>query len=72
MTTTLFLLWLALPAWLSSGAQSADPSPDRRVVAASGAFFALSVPDIQASAAWYADTFGLRVVMPISKTNKTR
>jgi len=71
MTTTLFLLWLALPAWLSSGAQSADPSPDRRVVAASGAFFALSVPDIQASAAWYADTFGLRVVMPISKTNKT-
>jgi catechol 2,3-dioxygenase-like lactoylglutathione lyase family enzyme len=66
----LCVLWLALLPSLSSRAQSPESSPDRRGVSASGAFFALSVADIEASAAWYSEMFGLRVVMPLSRTDK--
>jgi catechol 2,3-dioxygenase-like lactoylglutathione lyase family enzyme len=35
---------------------------------AKGAFFALSVPDLESSARWYAEKFGLKIVMQAPKT----
>jgi catechol 2,3-dioxygenase-like lactoylglutathione lyase family enzyme len=40
-------------------------------LAAVGAFFALSVPDLPASAKWYSEKLGLRVAMEPPKTDKT-
>jgi catechol 2,3-dioxygenase-like lactoylglutathione lyase family enzyme len=50
---------LALHLGAQAGARAAQPSP----VTARGAFFALSVADLRATAAWYRATFGLEVVM---------
>ena len=36
---------------------------------ANGAFFALSVSDIQASSRWYAEKFGLKVTMNVPASN---
>jgi catechol 2,3-dioxygenase-like lactoylglutathione lyase family enzyme len=36
---------------------------------ATGAFFALSVPDVQASSRWYSEKLGLRVTMNIPASN---
>jgi catechol 2,3-dioxygenase-like lactoylglutathione lyase family enzyme len=49
---------------LASG-QSTSPA-----FSAKGAFFALSVADLDASARWYADKFGMTVVMRPPKQNK--
>ncbi|HEY8148055.1 MAG TPA: VOC family protein, partial [Vicinamibacteria bacterium] len=38
---------------------------------ATGAFFALSVADIQASAKWYSEKLGLKVVMEIPKRERS-
>jgi len=38
---------------------------------AQGAFFAVVVPDLQASAAWYQEKLGLKVVMPLSRHERT-
>ena len=51
-------------------AQSADPSSEPPVIATTGAFFAVSVADMQASADWYSKTFGLKVVMVTPKNEK--
>ena len=50
----LALLVCAAPA----AAQTAPPAPAIQVT---GAFYALSVPDIEAARAWYEDKLGLRV-----------
>jgi catechol 2,3-dioxygenase-like lactoylglutathione lyase family enzyme len=54
------LLCLALAA-------SAAEEP---VLTANGAFFALSVADLKASAQWYSEKLGLKVVMQTPKQNK--
>jgi catechol 2,3-dioxygenase-like lactoylglutathione lyase family enzyme len=68
MQITFLVLWLLL---LSIPQQpSAAPPGDRPVFATTGAFFALSVADIEASAAWYTQKLGLKVVMPLSTTDQ--
>ena len=47
-----------------------QPAPDVEPIGtASGAFFALSVADLKASAQWYAGKFGLKTVMQMPKSN---
>jgi catechol 2,3-dioxygenase-like lactoylglutathione lyase family enzyme len=58
----LFLL-AAVPAY----AQSSDMAAAPAALTTRGAFFALSVPDVDASAKWYADTLGLKVVKQFPK-----
>jgi catechol 2,3-dioxygenase-like lactoylglutathione lyase family enzyme len=65
------VLALCLLAVLSIGGPqkpAAAPSP---VFTASGAFFALSVPDARASARWYTEKLGLTVVMEDANNAKT-
>lgn len=60
MIAICLLLWLGVFA----GAHVSSPqAPATPIVAAGGAFFALSVPDVQASGRWYSEKLGLRVVM---------
>jgi catechol 2,3-dioxygenase-like lactoylglutathione lyase family enzyme len=63
------LLCLTLPTGASG--QSATSTAQTPVVAATGAFFALSVLDVNASAKWYAEKMGLRVVMQVPKRDKS-
>jgi catechol 2,3-dioxygenase-like lactoylglutathione lyase family enzyme len=59
MRTTWLLAWLALPA-----PARGQPAPaGTPVLTAAGAFFALSVADLEASTRWYAEKLGLAVVM---------
>jgi len=55
------LWWLAFPA-LTQG-QSAEAVFAPAAVAARGAFFAISVPDMDASVRWYSEKLGLKIVM---------
>ena len=57
MKKTCLLLCFALRA------AAAEPP----VMAASGAFFAVSVADLKASAQWYTEKLGLRAVMQTPK-----
>ena len=50
--------WLAITAHADTVPSQQEPQP---VVTATGAFFALSVADIEASGAWYQEKLGLRV-----------
>ena len=64
------LVLLVLLPWFTPGllSQPAESRPANRApIATTGAFFAISVADIQASAEWYARTFGLTITMPLSK-----
>jgi catechol 2,3-dioxygenase-like lactoylglutathione lyase family enzyme len=63
-----FLLGLAVPTLLRGQATESRPEPP--FAAAAGAFFALSVADLQASAKWYSETLGLKVVMEAPKRDK--
>ncbi len=54
-------LLLTAAALASPASRVASPGPP----AVSGAFFALSVPDIKASTRWYVEKLGLRVVLDI-------
>ena len=69
MKLTAFLLWFVLS--VMSGTQSTAPPGDRPVATITGSFFALSVADVKASAEWYANAFGLKTVMPASRSGKT-
>jgi catechol 2,3-dioxygenase-like lactoylglutathione lyase family enzyme len=68
------LCWLALP--LMGPASSAAPpaaaasTAETRAVAGTGAFFALSVADLNASARWYSDKLGLKVVTQTPRHDK--
>lgn len=59
-TANLLLLLLALPPVLA--AQAAPPPFTTR-----GAFFALSVPDLDASTRWYQEKLGLAVTLQVSR-----
>jgi catechol 2,3-dioxygenase-like lactoylglutathione lyase family enzyme len=61
------LIWLALTA--AAPQNTAAPVP---AATASGAFFALTVPDIDASAKWYSEKLGLAIVMRDTGPDKTR
>ena len=54
-------LLLFVPLALS--AQPATPPAPEAAATATGAFFALSVSDVRASARWYSEKLGLKVVM---------
>ncbi len=61
-------LCLLLAAVVPIPAVAGPCQPDStRVLAATGAFFALSVADIAASARWYSEKLGLQVVMQAPK-----
>ena len=47
---------------------SEAPSSDLSVITTTGAFFALSVADINATADWYSEKLGLEIVMQPPKT----
>jgi catechol 2,3-dioxygenase-like lactoylglutathione lyase family enzyme len=66
VTRICLLFVLALPG--PALAKSARSTTDAPVMAATGAFFALSVADVNASAEWYAEKLGLKVVMTVPMT----
>ena len=61
MKVFIALLFLVVPA--PSLAQPAASAPATPALTATGAFFALSVADVRASARWYREKLGLTVVM---------
>jgi catechol 2,3-dioxygenase-like lactoylglutathione lyase family enzyme len=65
-TAGCLLVWLTLlPLAREQAPGSTTPEPS--AIAASGAFFALSVADIDASTRWYSEKLGLKVVMQAPK-----
>jgi catechol 2,3-dioxygenase-like lactoylglutathione lyase family enzyme len=54
--------------WHGQPRPQADPQP---ALAASGAFFALTVPNLESSARWYRQKFGLRVLMQPPKSGNS-
>ena len=66
--TICLLLWLMLPPTVWG--QSAGPTTEPPVIAATGAFFALSVADIEASVKWYSEKLGLKVIMQLPKKDR--
>ena len=69
MKALCLVLGLVVP--MAGRAQSAPPASPAPVLVAAGSFFALSVADLDASAKWYTETLGLRVVMQVPRQNKT-
>lgn len=59
------------PAPAATTVPSTVPAPSP-AFAASGAFFALSVPDARKSAAWYGEKLGMTVVMDPPKFEKSK
>src|SRR5688500_20283138 len=66
-----FCLVLGLVFPMAARAQSAPPAPPAPGLVVAGSFFALSVADLDASAKWYTETLGLRVVMQVPRQTKT-
>ena len=66
----LLVLALALPAAAPAQASPPDDAAPPFVVA--GAFFALSVDDLDAATRWYEEKLGLRVVMRAPRSDATR
>jgi len=62
---TAFSLLALITAVADPSSRPARPDPD----ATAGAFFAVSVPDLKASAAWYTNNLDLRVVRELPPTN---
>lgn len=69
MTAICALIWLTVAAAGPVPSTQASPA-SRPIVTASGAFFAMSVPDVQASSRWYSEKLGLHVVMQLPKRDK--
>ncbi len=67
MLLTVSCVWLTM--FLSLAQPTTDPAP---VATATGAFFALTVPDVDASARWYSEKLGLTVTMRDTGPDKTR
>jgi len=61
------LLLLSLAGSLGVSAQSFDEATAKAGIVAQGGYFALSVPDVEASAKWYEDALGLKVVRSFPK-----
>ena len=64
------LLGLILPV-VAQG-QSAPRANDAPVIRVRGAFFALSVADLDASTKWYVEKLGLHITMRVARTDATR
>ncbi len=64
MKTLCLLGLLALPG-IAAASPDSNSSLKDAVLRTEGAFFALSVPNLAASAAWYRDKLGLGVVMEV-------
>jgi len=63
----LLLLYITFPAVVQGQLQSTEIPP----FTATGAFFALSVADLDASTKWYSEKLGLKVTMKMPKQNKS-
>ena len=63
--------WFVLVALFLAPSRSATAAPEPARMTAAGAFFALSVPDLQASSKWYSEKLGLKVVVEPPKSDKT-
>jgi catechol-2,3-dioxygenase len=68
MNKICWLLCLTFP--LLAPGQSSEAANEPTLFVTKGAFFALSVADIGASAHWYAEKLGLKVVMRAPKKDK--
>jgi catechol 2,3-dioxygenase-like lactoylglutathione lyase family enzyme len=66
--TFCFLPFLLFAASAPAHPQAASPEP---AFTARGAFFAVSVRDLDASAAWYGEKLGLKVTMQVPKRDGT-
>ena len=60
----------ATPLPLSSMSPTADAT-EQPLITTTGAFFALSVADVNASAEWYSEKLGLKIVMQPPKTDQS-
>ncbi|MGH7566397.1 MAG: VOC family protein [Gemmatimonadota bacterium] len=60
-------IWLCLATPVAVHGQPADSSSAPFFEPISGAFFALSVADVAASAEWYSEKLGLEVVIEVPK-----
>ncbi len=69
MKTICLVLCLAAP--VAAQGQPADASSEPPFEAVTGAFFALSVADMAASAEWYSEKLGLKVVTEVPKRNES-
>jgi catechol 2,3-dioxygenase-like lactoylglutathione lyase family enzyme len=69
MRTICLVLLFAAGGWTS--AQTSQTAETPRAVAVNGAFFALSVPDLQASTQWYSEKLGLKIVMDAIRNEKS-
>jgi catechol 2,3-dioxygenase-like lactoylglutathione lyase family enzyme len=69
MKSILVLLALALSS--CKAGESQEPPAALPLAAGTGAVFALSVPDLEASVRWYSDKIGLRVTLRPPKQGKT-
>ena len=70
MSLTRSVVGLAVVLALSVLHPSAVAQAPPPFTGVSGLFFALSVADLDASAKWYADKFGMKVIMPSSRHDK--
>jgi catechol 2,3-dioxygenase-like lactoylglutathione lyase family enzyme len=64
------LVGLAIP--ILASAQNIDARSDAPVINTTGAFFALSVADVEASARWYTEKLGLAVKMRAPRTDANK
>ena len=69
MRTIRLVVLLAVGGWTS--AQIPQTAAPTQTVAASGAFFALSVPYLKASTQWSSDKLGLKMVMEAVRNDKS-
>ncbi len=60
---------LSVAAQVDTASSQQEPQP---VLAATGAFFALSVADIKASSQWYVDKFGLAVTFQLPPSSPVK
>lgn len=67
MIRVALLLCLIAPGLAAAQASSSTP-----LLSTTGAFFALSVADIEASERWYRETLGLAVIMKMPRTDATK
>jgi len=68
MKTICLVLSLTLP--MAVRGQSAESRPEPPFGSGAGAFMALSVADVQASARWYSEKLGLKVVHETPKRDR--
>lgn len=61
------LAGLTLSLWLPTVALAQAPVVEPPFETVTGAFFAISVPDLQASTKWYTEKLGLRSIMSVPK-----